>query len=379
MFHIEKINKNSKIANFIYENPMNWKELLREKSIQFHNKGNRWIFNYETINCDYNDPIVQEARGIILEIDEEIGSISVVCWPFRKFGNYQEGYVDEIDWNTAKVQEKVDGSIIKLYFYNGEWIWATNGRIDANDAPLVDYSGTFYNLIEKCSNYKDIPFDSLDKNNTYIFELTTKQNKVVIKYKEEKMYHIGTKNNMIGKELVVDIGIVKPKEYALSSLEDCIEAAKQLNKGNEVVKEGFVVVDSNFNRIKIKSPSYIGVHHLVTGCITKRHFLEAISTNFDLTDYLRNSEMEVQYFYYKYKYVEMKRDIEELLFYARRLYEEYEHDRKAVALEISKNKYAFIGFKGLDNDKNVEEFLKELPYSALDKMIPDYHHKNFWE
>ena len=86
---------------------------MEEKAIKFHNKGKRYIFNYEAINCDYKDPIVQESRGIILEIDEEKGSISVVCWPFRKFGNYQEGYVDDIDWTTAKVQEKVEQSIAK--------------------------------------------------------------------------------------------------------------------------------------------------------------------------------------------------------------------------------------------------------------------------
>ena len=46
---------------------------IKGKHIRFHNKGNRYIFNYETIYCDYKDPVVQEARGVILEIDEEIG------------------------------------------------------------------------------------------------------------------------------------------------------------------------------------------------------------------------------------------------------------------------------------------------------------------
>jgi hypothetical protein len=40
------------------------------------------------IPTDYTDPIVQEARGIIIDITNG----DVVCWPFRKFGNWQESW-----------------------------------------------------------------------------------------------------------------------------------------------------------------------------------------------------------------------------------------------------------------------------------------------
>lgn len=69
------------------------------------------IFNYG-IECDFSNPIVQEARGIIIDLE----NLDVVCWPFRKFGNYNESYADNIDWPTARVQEKIDGSIVKLWW-----------------------------------------------------------------------------------------------------------------------------------------------------------------------------------------------------------------------------------------------------------------------
>lgn len=379
MFYKEKINIHSKIALFLYEHPNNWRELIKEKAICFHNKDKRYIFNYETTNCDYRDPIVQEARGIILEIDEEKGSIVVICWPFRKFGNYQEGYVDEIDWDSAKVQEKVDGSIIKLYFYDNQWTWATNAMIDAKDAYLPDTEKTFYDLIQKCNNYKNIPFDLLNKNYTYLFELTTKENKVVISYSDDQLYHIGTKNNLIGEEININIGIIKPKEYKLNSLEACIDAAKSLNFEKKVTQEGFVVVDKYYNRIKIKSPAYIGVHHLATNCITKRHFIEAILIDFDLSDYIKSYAMETEYFYYKYQVAKMKKEIKETCIYARNLYEEYNHDRKAVAIEISKLKYSSIAFKGLNNQKTVEELIKDKKYSFFNGVIEDYKDKKVWE
>lgn len=379
MFQKENVNLYSKIAEFIYNNPFQWKELLQEKGISFHNKDKRYIFNYDTFACDFSDPIVQEARGIILEIDEENGSIIVICWPFRKFGNFQEGYIDIIDWNSAKVQEKIDGSIIKLYFYKDNWIFSTNGKIDAFDAPLLKSVGTFYDLILKCNNYKNIPFDTLDKNYTYIFELTTKENKVVIDYEEDQLYHIGTKNNFTGKEISIDIGIIKPKEYELNSLEKCIEAAKQLNSGNKIKAEGFVVVDKNYNRIKIKSPAYIGVHHLATQCITKKHYIETLLTDFDLTDYIKNYTMEVEYSYYKYEFAKMKKELYETCIYAKNLYEEYHHDRKAIVKDLLKCKYSDIGFKYITNSITVEEYLKQQRYSFFDKAIKTYEDKKIWE
>ena len=79
------MNEKSLIAQFINHHPNDWKELLESKNIKIKYAPNdyRAIFNYG-IECDFSDPIVQEARGIIINID----TLEVVCWPFRKFGNY---------------------------------------------------------------------------------------------------------------------------------------------------------------------------------------------------------------------------------------------------------------------------------------------------
>ena len=104
------MNRNSKLCCFIskYEN---WRDILKDKyKITIKEEYPFAIFNYG-IDCDFSNPIVQESRGIILDLD----NLEVVCWPFRKFGNYNESYADKIDWNTARVQDKIDGSIIKLW------------------------------------------------------------------------------------------------------------------------------------------------------------------------------------------------------------------------------------------------------------------------
>ena len=113
------MTKNSYLCKFISENS-DWRERLSSYPffIRIKEDGDLAIFNYSLTETDkiekdgeeiiaridFSIPEVQEARGIIINTK----TCDVVCWPFRKFGNFGESYVDNIDWNSACVQEKVD-------------------------------------------------------------------------------------------------------------------------------------------------------------------------------------------------------------------------------------------------------------------------------
>src|SRR5690606_7473422 len=98
----------------------------------------------------------------------------------------------------------------------------------------------------------------------------------VVPYTEISIKHIGTRNLDTLEELNVDIGVSKPKEYSFKSLDECIRVAQEL-PFNE---EGYVVVDGNWHRIKVKSPAYVAVHHLTTnGVVTKERIVELIRQN----------------------------------------------------------------------------------------------------
>ena len=199
------MNTNSKICSFIKENA-DWKETLKnEYGITIKEEFPYSIFNYG-IGSDFSNPIVQESRGIIIITV----TLEVVCFPFRKFGNYNESYADKIDWITAREQGKVDGSIVKMWFGNGKWIFSTNSMIYADKAIANAVTGeTFMDIIKKADNFQDIEKvkEILDKDLTYIFELVSPETQVVIKYEKPHLFHIGTKSNITGKELIEDIGI----------------------------------------------------------------------------------------------------------------------------------------------------------------------------
>ena len=368
------MNEDSVLCRYIDNHP-DWEESLRENyGLKIKRKGPYAIFNY-SFDSQFSDPVVQEARGIILDTER----LEVVCWPFRKFGNFNESYADDIDWNTACVQEKVDGSIIKLWFSEreGRWIFSTNGTIDAADASIEDSRNglNFLDAIRSADNYSDIDTEALDRDKTYIFELVGPETQVVVRYDRPMLYHTGTRNNITGQETDEDIGIIRPERYPLQSLEECTAAAKKLNSGGEGVEyEGFVVVDAAWNRVKVKSPDYILKHKIAQTYLSPDNCFDLILnsgyTMQELCEIRPNDAAVLKYYDWQIEEVLCLADsIAEL---ARALYEEYSHDRKAVAMDIRNHPLSNIGFLALESEERGRELIQGRLMTYLRKIVRPY-------
>lgn len=374
------MNRNSRLCCFISEHE-DWRYILKDEyKITVKEEYPFAIFNYG-IDCDFSDPIVQEARGIIIDLE----TLNVVCWPFRKFGNYNESYADKIDWNTARVQDKIDGSIIKLWWnrITGKWQFSTNGTINANMALANQMThDTFLDVIRKADNYNEIVlrFPIFNKDYTFIFELVSPETQVVVKYPKPHLYHIGTRNNISGMEISSDIGIEKPKEYSLKSLDDCLNVVYELNKSDDgqvhgVKKEGFVVVDGNWNRIKIKSPDYLMLHRMSSNAnFSKERIIGMIrDRTVSVQDICEDFPNFAHYFkFYDFKISELEYQAKVFCDLTDRIFEEYSRERKAVANIIKKHRLAPIGFMHLDSGETGQEILSNLPINKYCKYIPDY-------
>lgn len=383
-----------------------WRDELKEKYpdifITEEESSPYVLFRY-LIGCDFNDPLVQEARGIIL--DKNTGEVA--CWPFRKFGKFYEPYADKIDWESATVLEKLDGSIIKLWFdkYKEKFVFSTNGVIYAENAYVTsDKDTTFMELIEHAANYDDLlaiinAENVLDKNKTYIFELVGADNKVVINYDKPLLYHIGTRNNITGEESDDDIGIIKPTKYNVSTLDECIELANSMSEDENGVTtncavEGFVVVDKNWNRIKVKSSIYQILHNIVAGSEVSRYNLIKMlyDNTIDVYSVSRNfPELAVFIKYYDYQVSEYIHEANRIINVTRKLYEDSNHDRKTVANLIKDHPYSGIAFNAIDNIDTLDEILDRRkegkylyltrkiiePYSPMPlNMVKEYYGKN---
>ena len=374
------MNTHSYLCRFLAEHPDNWDSLLtKEYGIKVKREGNYAIFNYG-FGCNYADPVVQEARGIVLDTE----ALEVVCWPFRKFGNHNESYADPIAWSSARVQEKVDGSIIKLWHDKGKsgWQFSTNATLRAENAPVGEFSRiSFDALIRKADNFGSIPFEALDKDTTYIFELVSPDTQIVVPYETTTLYHIGTRHNLTGQESDIDIGIRKPKMYPIHSLGECVETAIQLNQSNpdEIMAEGFVVVDAHWNRVKVKSPDYIAKHHLMQmKSIPKRECIQMLLSESPEIDMVcgANPELVPVFKFYDYHLARLQHLADRLGYLAKQLYEEYSRDRSAVAKVIQKHPLAWVGFRCIESNRKGSEFLMQIPLERICKMIPEYQEED---
>ena len=259
----------------------NWIDILTNKPycLKIKSMCKYFLFMYNMIESDFSQKIVQEARGIIF-YQEDDGKFTPVCVPMFKFFNYGEPNAVKIDWESAKIQEKVDGSLIKLFYHNG-WKWATNGTISASNAEVSGFDGqkTFMDVIMMTDEYKRIAenIDRLDKDVTYMFELVSPYTTVVVHYDKPMLYKLSERNNKTLKEYFCPLlGIVSPNEFGFPhELESIVEIAKQL----PFDEEGYVVVDKDFNRIKIKSPAYVAASHMKNnGVVTPRRVVDLIKT-----------------------------------------------------------------------------------------------------
>ena len=368
------MNSKSFLCRLIDAHPENWRQICEDKYIKVKDDGALSIFTYD-IFADFYDPVVQEARGIIIDTEKK----DVVCCPFRKFGNSHEGYADKIDWKTAVVQEKVDGSIVKLWNNNGLWQFSSNGMIRASDVVfqtgynmenIIEQTAEWNVLRELCQN------DKLNKNYTYIFELVSPFNQVVIQYDKPALYHIGTRNNKTGQEYSdIDLGIRKPKVYPLHSLGECINAATTLNTGDFPDNEGFVVVDAKFNRVKVKCPEYLVYHHAINnGKISKEDAWELVhADDFNLDTFVKMAPAHVSdaMRYYVEEFTKTKAEAIAFVDEVHKMVEDG-LSRKDIAMRIKDNRYSFFGFRSINTPELTAEEVVDAQGVKLMNLIADY-------
>lgn len=364
------------LINFL-KNNNDWETILSGAPyfIKIKRDGEYVMFSYNQLSSDFTLPIVRECRGIILHEK----TLTPVCVPFFKFGNYGENYVPDIDWKSARTQEKVDGSIIKVWYHNEKWRLSTNGTINAYNSTIkglfdLDIDCPYNNfgeLFDKAKENCGLNYDVLDKNCTYMFELVSPYNKVVIFYKDIEIYHIGTRNNKTLQELITDIGVKKPKAYPLSTLSDCITAAEKLDLNGE----GFVVCDKFFNRIKVKNPKYVACHHLKNnGDVNIASILELIRKN-EIAEFLN-------YFPEYAKYVEKVQDTiqkiaDTMNIHLADIKSKTFESQKEFALFVKNKPYNGYYFRWQkDNGLTPLDWLWQLNESKLKEYVISFNQKN---
>jgi len=260
--------------------------------------GHKVLIKYDQIDSPMSEEVVQDARGIILEK----GTWKVMSLAFRKFFNSAEGHAARIDWSTAHILEKLDGTLIQMYYdwVKKEWCAGTTGTAEADGEvnnkfgttfadlfwnTIGKYPGKFHGVGKMSATERTVHLNQfLNSDFCFTFELTTPYNIVVKPHAESNATLLSMRNvtNLIELAFIdvestaveIDVPIVKMFNINASNAGHVIATLE----GMPYTEEGYVIVDAEFNRIKIKNPTYVAVHHLKSR--TSEHaIMEIVKTN----------------------------------------------------------------------------------------------------
>lgn len=267
--------------------PVTWLEYLeKELDIIVNRDGELVSLKYDQLNSPMDNPIVQECRGIVVHVPSGL----IQAHGYNKFWNYGDTLADEIDWASANVLEKLDGSLMQMWNDGQRWQVSSSGTPLASGSFGSDtrtfkdaFWETFIALHMAC------PFQA-QADYTFCFELCDTPNRVVVIHDKPRLVLHGARNRVTGAEVALPelqrYGANKNwevvKAHPVHSIEEALAAAAEMNP---LEQEGFVVVDKDFHRVKIKCPRYVALHHM-KGMATPRRAIELWQAGGDASEEL---------------------------------------------------------------------------------------------
>lgn len=267
----------SHVAKLIADAPTGWLEWLVEThKINVTRDGDLVSLKYNQIESPMHEPIVQECRGMVVCTRRN----KILAWPYNKFWNHGEHLADEIDWNSARVLEKLDGSLMILY-WDEQWCVASSGHPTAGGS-FGATERTFRDAFWQ--TWRDLGCDltAADPCLTYMFELCDAPNRVVVRHDKPRLVLHGARAMDDGEEVGMSnlpdearaLGVELVRSFPLRTLAEAMSAAETMDP---LQQEGFVIVDDQGHRVKLKSPRYVILHHL-KGEMSQRRAIELWQT-----------------------------------------------------------------------------------------------------
>jgi len=135
-------------------------------------------------NADFNNPIVRQANGIILEKNTNKlihYSFEKTYQGFEKNSITKDPFKEEL--KNFSIEPYFEGSLIKLYYYENEWKIGTSRHLLASKTKWTSknsFDNLFKEALELCFNctYEDF-LETLNSSKCYTFLLQHPENKLI--------------------------------------------------------------------------------------------------------------------------------------------------------------------------------------------------------
>lgn len=241
-------------------------QLNQELKINFvvSTKDNLVVLNYSPLS-PLENPIVKESRALVLDLEKwnVVGKSMDAFTGVTSFKNTE--IIEDFDWNNAFAIPKYDGCLMMLYFHDNEWKIATRFSTDSScnvyspnsGETEISWKDVFISALDDYGYSFEEFLNYLDQEKYYSFELCSRFNRNIVIYEEQIIKLLAIINSHDLKEENIEHFKIQdfiPEKIKVNSIEDVKELIKQ--NDNPLECEGFVVVDSDYRRLKVKNDKY---------------------------------------------------------------------------------------------------------------------------
>lgn len=231
----------------------------------FVDKGSYSVVNYVIASpttfppvSDETSAILRECRGLIFDSTGRIMSR-----PFHKFfnvGEKEETAADAIDLEREHViLEKLDGSMIRPLFLEGEVRWGSK-------MGLTDVSALAEEHVKAHPQFNAFALFCKSKTMTPIFEYCSRENRIVIDYPTAKLVLTAVRHNNTGAYLKYDDMRVVAAEFGIEVVRAVSSRSSDMSAFLESVRsedegEGYVIrFEESGHMVKVKTEWYTSMH-----------------------------------------------------------------------------------------------------------------------
>lgn len=328
-----------------------------------------YVLNYDQIESPKNHQITNECRSLVVTKHKNSGAYSVVSRSFDRFFNYGEIQEDNHDITKMSAYEKVDGSIVSLFYWNGEWLYRTRSVIMPT-SQVNGWDKTWKELIEPVLLDKGFRDYNHNTSLTYIFEVVGVENRVVTRYEESAAYLLAVRDNLTGwygnpENLNPELrGWKLPNKYTFNTFEHCLQAAKDLRDLNE----GYVLYDQfGTPKVKVKNPAYTAAHLLRGEGLNSKRIMQLTFMN-EVDEYLSIFPEDAEHFEkYIIAYNELQHEIKNVYWVNSMIVEQ-----KDFALSVKDFCYSGVLFSARKQKKDPLEVLHSMDESYKIKLLTQY-------
>jgi hypothetical protein len=264
------------------------------------------------------------------------------------------------NFNNIKKYTTNDGTMIRLFFHNGIWKKATNRRVNADTASWGPVRSFGY-LFDECAEYYSLDYSKLDTECSYSFVMNHPMNRII----EPSMsfpilYHVDTVHVKSGNHLETNIGIQQTFNLTYTNLDEMFKYL--LNPDIPWMVQGFLLINSRNERLKLENPQYTHVHNLKGNIITETaswKMKENVhSYSFRLFQIIQESTNESEFLYYFPEHVQQVINIKENI-----------NSLSVAVWETYKQRYIFKN-KEYPQDPKLQTFLNFLHYQYHTNHLP---------